>query len=595
MKYSFYNILSVCLIIWISSGNQISAHQYDGEQFYKESKNYNTSVEVSNLLHDDPDAAYLLLEELIENCNIKNDFPGLTYSYILKSYLFKESSIANNDSAFIALEKALVIANENNLDQLLAQVHNDFGPLFVFENKLDSAIFHLTVGKKIAIENKFAHLHLIAVDRLSSIYHLLNKNIIAESLIEQALKLYDNSLIQEFQKSKLKLELLEYKIVLKKYQEANELILALKKEFDNVTNPYWTYKLAIMEARLLFTTNSNKESLILLDRIYPELEKRNYWKLSSELFLLKHLNYVNIGEKESMIYNAIQSKEVFLNLNFLQGKAIALFLNAEANYLNENCALCMAEIELISSEELMAGLSVKQLKQLLSYSESCDLKQNLKQTLIEKEILGILSQKDSTKLQMVISVHDIEEILALKHNESQRTKLELEKSRLQNYLMASLFGIVLFLFILIIISRAKSLKRMVLDKEKLTEKLGDLELAVIEKTELLKKIKSVQPNLDQNIESLSELALEGNWISLIGQFKLVHRSFLEKLDEIAIKKLTKTDERLAILIKLKLSNKEIIDLLNITESGLKSAKSRLKTKLNLQIDTYLSTFIREIT
>lgn len=81
-----------------------------------------------------------------------------------------------------------------------------------------------------------------------------------------------------------------------------------------------------------------------------------------------------------------------------------------------------------------------------------------------------------------------------------------------------------------------------------------------------------------------------DWMQFVIEFEMVYKGFFDSLHP-QENKLSKTDLRMAALIKLNLSNKEIADVLSITLEGVKKAKHRLKKKLQLPAETNLNEFV----
>jgi tetratricopeptide (TPR) repeat protein/DNA-binding CsgD family transcriptional regulator len=74
----------------------------------------------------------------------------------------------------------------------------------------------------------------------------------------------------------------------------------------------------------------------------------------------------------------------------------------------------------------------------------------------------------------------------------------------------------------------------------------------------------------------------------------IQKSFFEKLDRITLQndgKLTKTEKKLAALLKMKLSSKEIGSILNVEEKSVEIYRSRLRKKLNIDVGTTLTDFL----
>ena len=77
------------------------------------------------------------------------------------------------------------------------------------------------------------------------------------------------------------------------------------------------------------------------------------------------------------------------------------------------------------------------------------------------------------------------------------------------------------------------------------------------------------------------------------QIEDVHKDFHMKL-KTSFPQLTELDKRLAGLIRLNLSTKEMASLLNISPKSVEIARYRLKKKLNLNKNTNLKNFINNI-
>ncbi|MFI2742803.1 triple tyrosine motif-containing protein [Zhouia sp. PK063] len=76
-------------------------------------------------------------------------------------------------------------------------------------------------------------------------------------------------------------------------------------------------------------------------------------------------------------------------------------------------------------------------------------------------------------------------------------------------------------------------------------------------------------------------------------FEKIHHQFFEQLKEI-YPKISKKELRLCAFIKMDLSNKEIAPLLNISIRGVETARYRVRKKLDLEHDTGLQEFLKEL-
>ena len=88
----------------------------------------------------------------------------------------------------------------------------------------------------------------------------------------------------------------------------------------------------------------------------------------------------------------------------------------------------------------------------------------------------------------------------------------------------------------------------------------------------------------------SELQSEEDWDDFISAFRDSHQSFMEGLFKIE-NNLSKTEVRMACLLKMNLQTKEIANLLNISSEGVRKAKYRLKQKLRIETTIDIQGFL----
>ena len=115
-------------------------------------------------------------------------------------------------------------------------------------------------------------------------------------------------------------------------------------------------------------------------------------------------------------------------------------------------------------------------------------------------------------------------------------------------------------------------------------------LHMTRKNALLQEIREDISDLEneQNRQSVSKLDHlirrnldhAGDWDAFLQAFNSVHSSFLNRLRSLS-GSLTANEIRLASLMKMNMSSKEIATMLNISADGVKKARYRLRKKLNL--------------
>jgi tetratricopeptide (TPR) repeat protein len=91
-----------------------------------------------------------------------------------------------------------------------------------------------------------------------------------------------------------------------------------------------------------------------------------------------------------------------------------------------------------------------------------------------------------------------------------------------------------------------------------------------------------------------EINAEEDWDKFIGFFRDVHPSFLKRLAEIS-SGLTKSETKLACLLRMNLSSKDIANMLNISSEGIKKARYRLRKKLSLDTEIELHEYLIKLT
>ena len=72
------------------------------------------------------------------------------------------------------------------------------------------------------------------------------------------------------------------------------------------------------------------------------------------------------------------------------------------------------------------------------------------------------------------------------------------------------------------------------------------------------------------------------WAELMSYFGQIHPNFFSTLKQIVNDKLSSSEMRLCMLLRLNLSSKEIADILHITPDSVRIARYRLRKKLPLE-------------
>lgn len=94
--------------------------------------------------------------------------------------------------------------------------------------------------------------------------------------------------------------------------------------------------------------------------------------------------------------------------------------------------------------------------------------------------------------------------------------------------------------------------------------------------------KKLYKELIKQIEEIE--VFEDHWRSFKLHFESVHKGFFEKIER-KFPMLSQNDLKLCAFMKMKLSNKEIALILNITKKAVEQSKRRMRKKIGLDNET----------
>ncbi|MFK7809911.1 MAG: two-component regulator propeller domain-containing protein, partial [Saprospiraceae bacterium] len=146
-------------------------------------------------------------------------------------------------------------------------------------------------------------------------------------------------------------------------------------------------------------------------------------------------------------------------------------------------------------------------------------------------------------------------------------------------------------------------------EQEVTNKKSELNASILQMahkneflTVLKERIKKLQSNSEagakkplRSIVNIinSELSQEDYWEKFQLTFNQTFQEFIDQL-EVEHPNLTQNDYRLSCFIKMKLNNREIASILNITVNGVEQAKYRLKKKMSLDKTENLNQYIQQL-
>jgi DNA-binding CsgD family transcriptional regulator len=253
----------------------------------------------------------------------------------------------------------------------------------------------------------------------------------------------------------------------------------------------------------------------------------------------------------------------------------------------------------------------------------------------EKGAYAAVSQLQDTIIALKDRFYSTERQQIEKHLEvqfevsEQNRKLKLisaqeEVSRLTNYLLASLLALlvivftILYLFLKRINKRDKQLLRTkealvaLMEEQKVLKEqqfqidldhkesqLSAITIQILEKNQLLEEIKTIlskkEPTTETELKKLvSKYTIQDhNWKDFDQHFERVNKHFYTRLKQ-NYPEISANDLKICALIKLNLSIKEMASILNISPDSVKTARHRLRKKLQLSTEDNLTDFILSI-
>lgn len=218
----------------------------------------------------------------------------------------------------------------------------------------------------------------------------------------------------------------------------------------------------------------------------------------------------------------------------------------------------------------------------------------------------------SFKVQKNIEELTIQYDLVLKEEKNKQLQIEVKTVRLSKSNERFLFLVVLLIVLIlsgIIYYMYVSKKRKLLvsdierrlsevKKKELSNRLDNAQTIILKKNKLIDRLKEdIEENVDNDERSkrlLDKLNTQNEWSEFMIEFEMLHADFFSKLNQSVNEPLTKNDIKLSALIRLNLSNKEISDLLYVSDAAVKKGKNRLAKKINLAQGEKLITYMNKL-
>jgi len=444
----------------------------------------------------------------------------------------------------------------------------------------DKALEYNNKALKLAEHFPDKHNKSVVLGNIGNIYKTMRDNDIAEKYYRETIDiLLNNNIKNSLLLGNAYSNIGIIHIDSKKYKKALEYIDKAKDKYDDhLKTPEVCYViLKINKANALANLNRVDEALSL---ILPQIEKTkdiNAKFAETSIYLLLTSPEFGFNQKERMRYAQLG----------LEASRKYKFIDKEISSLKE--------METIAIEKK-------------DYTKAYDLLQNIS-TLSD----SMMSKEN----RLMKERFNIEYEVSKKNSEVALLKSKAETQRIKTLILAVIsITILIIAFIIIKTQRSNSkknkiiaekekqvfeetllTKQAVIDKNNLEietnkEKLSMFLNSLIYKNKLVStlkdSIKDDKIKKEHITEVLSDKILtEEDWIEFQKKFEIVQPNFIFKVKS-QYPKLTNSELRLFLLLKLQRSTNEICDILGVSISTVHKTRQRLKSKL--EIDVPLNTF-----
>lgn len=243
---------------------------------------------------------------------------------------------------------------------------------------------------------------------------------------------------------------------------------------------------------------------------------------------------------------------------------------------------------------------------------------------LQNKVIQIKDAFYSFEREQIVKSLEVQFEVSEKDRKLQLISAEKEVSKLTNYLLISLLGLLLVVFTILYFFLKKINKRdkqllktkedvmtLMEEQKRLKEQqfqndiehkesqLSAITIQMVEKNELLDEIKTIlnkkEPTSDNELKKLVNKynIQDNNWRDFDHHFESVNKNFYTRLKQ-KYPEISANDLKICALIKLNLSIKEMASILNISPDSVKTARHRLRKKLQLSTEENLTDFILSV-
>ncbi len=583
---------------------------------------------------------FLLLLPLVINATVPTDTLSINKNQKDSSYnkavaLYTKADklkISDPQKALLYNREALSYAHDVNSVEILAKINQLMGDLYATENNLQPAINYYLISEKLFKEQGDKKEIAMIFSKLGRMYY--NNNFELDKALSYYNKMMD-----------IALELNDEKLLATSYHNLGGLFLSFKD--NDKANNYYNKLLTISEklndkAGIASALNNIGE----IDRIKGNYKKAlDYYKQSLVMHEQLHdlrriaINLENIGStydamgnpsealkyyKQSLLhYRVANDQKNIASVLVLMGKNAVVLDSLDEAQNNYQEAFTISKKNLINKYKLEAlkGISTVyekkgNLKTALYYYKKYELCKDSISKENEKNNIAVIKTQllsELDNIQYKLQKYDIE--MLTKDKKINRLKM--------NILIASLiiFILLAILFIIrynIVVKKQRQIREKDAELHKAQQDLMASEiktrdddlmsfaLHIVQKNKLLKELRYDLKELsttagEETSKKLKELSFNVKQmlqiqddIDLFEQkVNQTYDGFFSKLKQ-RFPNLTRNEERLCAMLKLKLSSKEIASINNTSIKAVEMSRYRLRKKCGIDNKTGLTDYIGDL-
>lgn len=546
------------------------------------------------------------------------DSLGLSYSNLYKAIGYRTDLKKDRDSILFFLEKASDYSVSSHDIELKAQISYELGVYYSTESNLPLSMDYLLKASSF-IEQSENKRGLAAVyNKLAGIYFKLDD-------IEQALNYYEKG-YEIFSKKNDPIDKAVYytnvsKILLKqeKYDEARKQLLVSLETFESVKDTFSTITVLMFLSDVEHHQGNSKKSKAYLNGASELVSYLDKDKLHKHIDLHYGAIFAKDGDYDQALKHYLKGYET-------QDDLIVDYENLEvmSNIFLERKNFEQAHLYLkhyYRIKDSVQGEGVKNRIQSMKYENQ--LKQFEYEKVIEEEkhnkqlyiylfsigsVMSIavfiwflyrhknksyqVSQIENRRLEEKVKAEqEIQKLQSEQYEQELKSNNDLQALQIQQYEFEKEANKELKLL---------QSKQYDLEIELKNRKLAAINLQLLSKNDLLNEIEDIIKDVDADrvVVDLQKIIRskrnqEKDWEQFKEVFVKIHPGFLKTL-RFRYPELTKTEVRVCIYIMVKMSNDEIINLLNISHQSLIRTRYHIRKKMGLSRSDSLDEIIRDM-